>query len=77
VPESPRHCKFEPRTKRRGGAILRSAAARPDSPGPSGRALGPQEELLAEAVWSLGIPTPPGAIEVRASVDRLVRKQHS
>ncbi len=37
--------------KRRGG----SAAARPDSPGPSGRTLGPEEELLAEAVWSLGI----------------------
>ena len=41
--------------QRRGGAIRGSAAARPDSPGPSDRTLGPQEELLAEAVWSLGI----------------------
>ena len=41
--------------QRRGGAIRGSAAARPDSPGPSDRTLGPEEELLAEAVWSLGI----------------------
>ncbi len=40
--------------QRRGGAI-RGSAARPDSPGPSIRAMGPEEELLAEAVWSLGI----------------------
>jgi hypothetical protein len=41
--------------ERRGGAIRGSAAARRDSPGPSGKALEPEEELLAEAVWSLGI----------------------
>ena len=41
--------------QRRGGAIRGSAAARSDSPGPSVRFLGPEEELLAEAVWSLGI----------------------
>jgi HEAT repeat protein len=41
--------------QRRGGAIRGSAAARPDSPGASDRFLTPQEELLAEAVWSLGI----------------------
>ena len=41
--------------KRRGGASRGSPPARPDSPGPFGRALGPQEELLAETVWSLGI----------------------
>ena len=41
--------------KRRGGTNPASATARPDSPGPSHRFLGPQEEVLAEAVWSLGI----------------------
>jgi HEAT repeat protein len=41
--------------QRRGGARRGSAPGRPDSPGPSARALGPQEECLAEAVWSLGI----------------------
>ncbi len=41
--------------KRRGRAIRGSAAARPDSPGPSVKAFDPEEELLAEAVWSLGI----------------------
>ncbi len=41
--------------QRRGGTMGGSAATRPDSPGPSNRFLGPQEELLAEAVWSLGI----------------------
>ena len=41
--------------KRRGGASRGSAPARPDSPRPSDRSLGPEEELLAEAVWSLGI----------------------
>jgi hypothetical protein len=41
--------------QRRGGAIRASAAARSGSPGPSDRAMGPEEELLAEAVWSLGI----------------------
>ena len=41
--------------KRRGGTNPASATARTDSPGPSHRFLGPQEEVLAEAVWSLGI----------------------
>ena len=41
--------------QRRGGATRGSAAARPDSPGPSAKFLEPEEELLAEAVWSLGI----------------------
>jgi hypothetical protein len=47
--------------RRRGGAIGGSAAARPDSLGPSGKVLGPEEELLAEAVWSLGILGRPAA----------------
>ena len=41
--------------QRRGGAIRGSAAARPDSPGPSLRSLQPEEELPAKAVWCLGI----------------------
>jgi HEAT repeat protein len=47
--------------QRLGGARRGSAPARPDSPGPSARALGPQEECLAEAVWSLGILGRPAA----------------
>ena len=41
--------------KRRSGAIRGSAAARPESPGPSHKALQPEEELPAKAVWCLGI----------------------
>ncbi len=41
--------------KRRGGASRESAPARPDSPARSVPALEPEEEVLAEAVWSLGI----------------------
>ncbi len=41
--------------RRRGEAIRGSAAARPDSPGPSVKALQREEELPAKAVWCLGI----------------------
>ncbi len=41
--------------ERHSGAIRGTAAARPDSPGPSGKALQPEEELPAKAAWSLGI----------------------
>jgi HEAT repeat protein len=41
--------------RRRGEAIRGSAAAGLDSPAASAPFLGPEEELLAEAVWSLGI----------------------
>ena len=41
--------------RRRGQATRGSAAARPFSPAASAAFLGPEEELLAEAVWSLGI----------------------
>ena len=47
--------------QRPGGARRGLAPARPDSPGPSARHLGPQEELLAEAVcgsdWPEGVST--------------------
>jgi HEAT repeat protein len=41
--------------QRGGSANRRSAAARADAPSASVPSLGPEEELLAEAVWSLGI----------------------
>ncbi len=41
--------------ERPGGAKREAASARPNSPGQAARALNPQEECLAEAVWSLGI----------------------
>jgi HEAT repeat protein len=41
--------------RRRGEATRGSAAARADSPAESAAFLKPEEELLAEAVWSLGI----------------------
>jgi hypothetical protein len=41
--------------RRPGGEKRGADHARSDSPGPSTQALGPQEECLAEAIWSLGI----------------------
>jgi hypothetical protein len=50
--------------QRPGGARRGSAPARPDSPSSSQRTLNPQEECLAEAVWSLGILGRPAASAV-------------
>jgi hypothetical protein len=50
--------------QRPGGAKREAAPAHPDSPNPSERALNPQEECLAEAVWSLGILGRPAASAV-------------
>jgi HEAT repeat protein len=41
--------------RRPGGEKREADRARSDSPGPSTQAPGPQEECLAEAIWSLGI----------------------
>jgi HEAT repeat protein len=50
--------------QRPGEARRGSAAARPDSPSSSRRDMTPQEECLAEAVWSLGILGRPAASAV-------------